>query len=185
MQKITDIEAIKNLERNFHKVFKNIDPFDNCFTDNIQAKLLLFPTDGYYLQEEQFNVLRRAISYFGEADFFISEIEGDCFSESLSSGSYEHSHWGGATSSTFEDYTDIPIVIENAVYSTCGNWGVIISHEGHAVLGGSIELIELVQSLYPQYVTCKQRFIEYWEHNQREYNSNTDWVNEFLRQFSY
>ncbi|OMD34715.1 hypothetical protein BSK56_33480 [Paenibacillus borealis] len=184
MKKIAEIEAIKNLERNFVKVFKNNDPFANCFTDNIQAKLLLFPTDGYYLQEEQFYVLRQAISHFGEDDFFISEIEGDSFSKSLSSGSYEHSHWVGATSSTFDDYTDIPIVIENAIYSTCGNWGVIISHEGHAVLGGNAELIEQVQSLYPEHVTCKQKFIEYWEYNRREYNSNINWVNEFLNQFS-
>jgi len=184
MKKLTDIETIKIFESNFIKVFKNKDPFDDCFTDNIQAKLLLFPTDGYYLQEEQFNVLRQAISHLGEAGFFISEIEGDCFSELSSSESYEHGHWVGDVSSTFEDYADIPIVLENAVYSSCGNWGVLISHEGHAVLGGRKELIEQVQTLYPQYKTCKQRFTEYWEHNHSEYNSNIDWVHDFLKQFS-
>ncbi|MFD2115273.1 hypothetical protein ACFSTH_07095 [Paenibacillus yanchengensis] len=184
MKKITEIEAIKNLEGNFIKVFKNKDPFDNCFADNIQAKILLFPTEGYYFQEEQFNVLRQAISHIGEDVFFISEIEGNCFSEPLSSGSYEHGHWVGAISSTFEDYTDIPIVVENAVYSTGGNWGAIISHEGHAVLGGSTELIEQVQSLSPEYVSCKQKFVDYWEYSQREYGSNIDWLQGFLKQFS-
>ncbi|MFD2172159.1 hypothetical protein [Tumebacillus lipolyticus] len=184
MKKVSGDVVVKTLEDNFLKVFKNKDPFDNCFTDNIQAKLLLFPTDGYYLQHEHFNVLCQAISQFGEEDFYLSEIEGDCFSESSTGGSYEHGHWEGTSSSTFEDYTDIPVVLENAIYSTCGSWGVMISHEGHAVLGGSTELIELVRSLYPQYVTCEQRFIEYWEYNQREYSSKIDWMTAFLKQFS-
>ncbi|ALP35240.1 hypothetical protein ASL14_02635 [Paenibacillus sp. IHB B 3084] len=184
MKKISDSETLKVLESNFLKVFKNKDPFDNAYTDSIQAKLLLFPTDGYYLQEEQFNVLCQAISRIGEDKFFTSEIEGDCFSTSLSSDSYEYGHWIGEISSTYEDYTNIPIVLENAIYSTSGNWGVIISHEGHAVLGGSKELIKKIQTIYPHYETCKQRFIEYWEHNQREYNSNIDWVHDFLKQFS-
>lgn len=184
MKKITGVETKKNLECNFQKVFKNKDPFDNCFTENIQTKQLLFPTEGYYLQREQFDALRKAISQIGETNFYISEIEGDSFSDSPSSDSYEYSHLMGESSSTFEDYVNVPIVIENAIYSTYGKWGVIISHEGHAILGGSAELIETFKFLYPQYVTDKQRFIDHWRYNQKEYNSNIDWINEFMKQLS-
>lgn len=184
MKKITDFESVKKLEESFYKVFKNKDPFDDCFAANIQAKFLLFPTDGYYLSEEQFNVLRKVISHLGEDEFFISEIEGDCFSQPLSSESYEHSHCRGNVSSTYEDYTNVPIVLENAIFSTSGTWGVIISHEGHAVLGGNHELIKQFQTSFPDFNNCKKRFIEHWETTQRNYNSNIDWVHEFLKQFS-
>ncbi|MBJ6362338.1 hypothetical protein ACFOQM_13655 [Paenibacillus sp. GCM10012307] len=185
MKKIVNIENVKILESNFLKVFKNKDPFDDdVYADNIQAKLLLFPTEGYYLQKEQFKALIQSITHIGEEQFYISEIEGDCFSTLLSNDSYESGHWVGKNSSSYEEYTNLPIVLESAIYSTNGSWGILISHEGHAILGGSKEFVEKIQIVYSYDESCKQRFIEQWERNQKEYNSNIDWIYAFLKQFS-
>ena len=184
MKKIVGSEALKTLESSFLKVFKNKDSFGNPFTEDIQTKLLLFPTDGYYLQEDQFNVLCQINRHIGEEEFFISEIEGDCFSASLSSQAYEHGHWVGNVTSMYEDYKSLPIVLENAIYSKKGNWGLMTSHEGHAILGGSKEFIVRFQGLYPKYRTSQERFFEYWKYNKSKYNSNIEWLSNFLRQFS-
>jgi hypothetical protein len=184
MKKITNRAGLTDLKRAFWKIFSSKDPFDTVFQETIEHKILLFPTVGYYLQDVQFDALIQAIEEVGESTFHVSEIEGDCFTKSSSDQAYEQGHWNCTTQLSYEEYLNIPLVLENAIYSPSGKWGVLLSHEGHAVVGGGLSFIRKFQSLYPQHDTCSVHFIEQWSHNEAEFGSNLDWVKNFLKQFS-
>jgi hypothetical protein len=43
--------------------------------------------------------------------------------------------------SDYESYQALHLTIENAIYSMSGSWGVLLSHEMHAVVGGEAAFI--------------------------------------------
>lgn len=171
------------LESAFNKVFKDKDPFRDIFTEVIKEKVLLFPTEGYFLKQEQYNAILSVISSIGEKEFFISEIEGDCFATSHKDDVYKNGHWVVDLNASYSDYIGLSIFLESALYSKKGNWGVIISHEEHAVLGGDNIFINKFKKYFPDWSRGYQNFLEQWQINHKQYNSNIDWIHNFVKQF--
>ena len=75
MERITEIEQILMLQEAFNKVFRNKNPFEEMFQDHVKDKLLIYPTNGYYLNEDQYRALIKAINSIGETKIYISEVE--------------------------------------------------------------------------------------------------------------
>lgn len=177
------MDKISELQIAFNKIFQSKNPFENVFTEEVEQKILLFPTDGYYLNDEQYNALMCAINSIKEQEFFISEIEGDCFTKNSNDGVYKHGHWMLNIKTSYEEYRNLTLPLENALYSLKGTWGVIISHEEHAILGGDSTFISTFKINCPNWNASQQEFEEQWQINQRQYNSNIDWIPGFLKQF--
>lgn len=79
----------------------------------------------------------------------------------------EGDHWRGQNCS-HDEYTSIvnhsfPL-INNALYSESGKWGILISHEFHAIIGCTKEFWEEFEKHYPQWRKDYHDFIAYWEH---------------------
>lgn len=126
---------IQKLKSTFYSIFKNRDPFDSMFNEHIKQKIILCPTDGYYLDEKQFNALMKTIRQIDENSFYLSEVEFDDFTENLDAQNIHNpGHWELNNETSYEDYRNNLIILENALYSPKGTWGLIISHEDHAVL---------------------------------------------------
>lgn len=163
-------ETIKRMRSTYGQLFKGNDPFTEVFTDELPNRLILCPTKGYFLTDEQYLALIRTMGTLGESSFFISEVEGehDVFNNP--------GHWRINVDTPYEDYCQLPIYLENAIYSEAGNWGLIISHEEHALFGGSHYATQLFKDNLTNWRDGKTQFNVKWEHNKKLYGSEVGWI---------
>jgi hypothetical protein len=122
----SDISKLKNI---FSKVFINNDPFDKMFSSSIESKMILYPTNGYHLSKEQYCALIRTNEIFGYKSFYVSEIEGEPFKKNDPCKIHPQQHFELDITTSYDEYEKLTIILENALYSHTGTWGVIISHE--------------------------------------------------------
>ena len=167
-------------KKSFYNIFKNNDPFGRMFNNCINQKILLCQTDGYYLKKEQFEALMKTIKKLEESSFYISVTENN-FTDIFEAGTeYIPEHWKLSSQISYEEYKENLIILENALYSINGVWGVIVSHEDHAVLGGSDDFIELFKKSYKNWNQDIKNFNTMWEYNKKQFNSDTKWIPDFL-----
>ena len=162
----------------YKEIFFNNDPFGKIFNDHIKKKVLLFPTEGYYLSKKQYKKVMKTLEVFSEQKIYISEIEGGDASFEKK-GDYIFKHYIIESTTLYEDYLKLPMFLENVMYSPSKAWGIMISHENHAVLGGSDELIKKFLEKY----NCsedKKEFLEYWKCMEKIYKSDLSWQKDFL-----
>lgn len=174
MRKIATEISGKEAFKAFKKVFKNADPFNAPFNENIVRKHILMPED-YHLTTTELYALKKAAAAVGEKKAFYSLTEGSKPEDFIPE---ETGHWevdlGLNTDFSSELWSQVPPV-ETAIYSKKGTWGVIISHEWHAVLGGSEEFIRE----FGKYLNFEQeleKFLKTWQFNQVHSKSNIDWL---------
>jgi hypothetical protein len=172
---------ISELKKVFYKIFKNTNPFGSMFNDVIKQKFILCPTDGYYLNENQFNALMKTSKASGETSFYLYEIENCLLDNPEEKNTYSFGYGELSNKISYEEYKNLKIVLENALYSTDGSWGVIISHEDHGVIGGNNDFIESFKEFYPSLNQDYKNFIKMWEENKTQYNSNLNWLPDFLK----
>jgi len=169
---VKEQKTASELKIAFYKIFKNTDPFGRMFNDSIIQKILLCPTNGYYLSKEQFYAVMNTSKSLGERSFYLYELEDWILENKDKKSNYSFGHGELSNEISYEKYKNLKIVLENALYSTSGNWGVIISHEDHAVMGGTDYFIELFKEAYPQWEQELNNFIKMWKDNKKQYNSD-------------
>lgn len=69
----------------------------------------------------------------------------------------------------------MPLGLENALYSRNGTWGVLISHEMHALIGGNEEFMTALSEQHPRWAEDLSRLREYWAENQ-----NATWLEDVV-----
>lgn len=124
-------------------VFRSNDPFAWPFQPQFTTGCIFYPTDGYHLTEQQFLAIGHALKQTGETGFLISVVE----SEGLAFLDRDWGHWV-CESPSYEEYCRLPITLENAIFSREGLWGVLISHEMHAVIAGSTVFMSALAGEY-------------------------------------
>ena len=155
MAKIEPIQDTSGIRRSWEKIFKSNDPFCIPFQPKVNAYQIFFPTVGVQLTESQYEAVTMAARLSGDHGFVISEVEveGDFFKQGK--------HWW-CEFPKYEDYLELPLYVENALYSIHSHWGVLISHENHAVVGGSEPFIAIVLKMYPNCQSDIIQLINYW-----------------------
>ncbi len=168
MENINVITDVSSLRQSWERIFITTDPFTFPFRSSIQRCVIFYPTEGYHLTEAQFKAMTAAARTIGEEGFVISVVEyaEDFFKQG--------DHWWCQFPS-YEDYLNLPLVLENAIYSIKGNWGIVISHEDHGVVGGTEEFINQVREQYPQASSDIVDLKEAWQDN-----PNNDWIQNIL-----
>lgn len=173
-----DIFVLKDV---FFKIFSNNDPFGKMFVPSILHKIILYPTNGYYLSKKQFLALTYAVQISGETSYYLSEIEGQAFIKNDTHSIHPSEHLQLSISCSYDEYEKKTIIFENAFYSSSGNWGVIISHEGHAVLGGCEKFITTFKKLYPDWRDDQKKFLEAVEYWGKLAKTDLSWVPDFIK----
>lgn len=174
VEKIAEPERTLNMQTAFGKVFKTSDPFGEMFQPDVKEKQILCPTDGYYLSREQFKALQDTLVALGEEKVYLSEVEADeCFSNK------NCSHWELSVTNSYEEYLELPVILENSLYSLSGTWGILISQEEHAVIGGTREFMVKYKEHYADWTNGESNFRQKWEYNQKHYNSDLSWFQKF------
>jgi hypothetical protein len=156
MKAIKSFNDIKLLRQNWSRIFTTNDPFRDPFQSTVQAKLLFYPTYGYHLTKEQYTAIVRAAQSIGIPHCYISVIEydGDFFSKGQ--------HWK-CYFPKYDEYISIPLVLENALYADGGVFGMLLSHEDHAILGGSSIFVNSLKKYYPNWRKERQTIKMEWQ----------------------
>lgn len=173
------------IKKSYFKVFSGNNPFEISFKKEIEKISVIYPVDGYKLTEEQFNsLIQTLISLRIDEEVLVSEIEaellGDVFIPNVDTKKYDLKHWSFDLSTTYDEYSEMDINVENAIYSSNGNWGIMISHEEHAIIGGSADFFNVFKMKYAQLDKSFNSFQEYWEHNRINSNSKLEWYDSFI-----
>lgn len=122
--------------RAWSQVFKSTDPFGWPFEDAISSGRLLYPTDGCHLFADQLQALRFAALEAGDSACYLAVVEG----KATLAGSDEERVYA-LNLDDFDGYSQLNLTLENAIFSASGSWGLLISHEMHAVIGGARSFI--------------------------------------------
>lgn len=156
MTAIRELQYAEHIRNVWDRVFKSNDPFEDSFSEEVDSRLLLYPTYGYHLTEEQYHAIVLAAKEIGDKGYYISVVEyaGDF----LSNGK----HWF-CELPEYSKYLQIPLVLENALYSENGIFGMLISHEDHALVGGKREFIAILKKNYPNWENDRITLKEDWE----------------------
>lgn len=163
----------------FHKLFSSTNPFEPAGRVDLPVRVVLFPTDSYHLDQAQFDAL---ISAAQGTRFFISEMESiDPFDPHAR---WKRKHWE-CTNPTFDEYASLMIGVDNALYSENGSWGVIISHELHALLVCDEQFWRVFGDGYPNCEHDFDEFIEYWRRIREEAGTDTKWLPTFVAHLTY
>lgn len=109
-----------------------VDPWTSPFTPNIPCRMILYPVP-FELEDDQFVAISKAAEEIGDREMFITatELEGPDI-------------WA-VTTSDMKAYTEAVSAsppVETAYVGSSGLWGLIVSHEDHAVVGGPRRFIE-------------------------------------------
>jgi hypothetical protein len=146
------------VRRAFDRVFASTDPFDYPFRPAVEASLVFYPTEGYHLSQVQYAAVVAAAHATGEPAFFVSVVEysGDWVERGQ--------HWL-CDALGYEAYRSIELTLENALYSASGGWGLVLSQEQHALVGGSREFVRRVQASYPAWQKCWSELLHEWAGN--------------------
>jgi hypothetical protein len=173
------------LEKFFWNIFKTIDTFDNdLFQDHCCDRILLCPTEHYWLSIQQYDALLFFLRELDEKEFIISEIGCNCFQPAQNSLQYECQHWICSTNCPYSEYSKLKIIDENAIYSYSGRWGIIISHEWSGAFGGEPACAAIFKKMYPNWKNDIITFEKEWENRRVLYKSDTTWIEAFLQQFT-
>lgn len=165
------IKEVKNkikLKQKWDSIFCSPDPFGIPFYDSLTTFLVFYPTEGYYLSKSQYFAITEAAKQFGDKGFWLSETEwhrGDFFTGQ---------HWW-CDFPSYEDYLRLSLPLENAMYSQCADWGLIISHEDHAIVGGTRQFIGEVKLRYPNWPSDLEDLDKFWSKN-----PDGGWVNKVI-----
>src|SRR3989442_8447569 len=135
----------------FNQVFASADPFQPAFVSGVEKLALLFPLDGYELHAEQFGAVAVAAERIGESEAFISSVE--LLTDLRGAGQWadKRTHYRILLDPKFYfQLTDSPLgLMRNAIYSVHGRWGLIISEESHALVGGPETFVTSLLSSLP------------------------------------
>jgi hypothetical protein len=167
---IEKITHAKNLEKACSRVFSSTDPFSSAAQSHLPVKAVIYPTYGYYLTELQFNALIYANKAMGSNEFFISQVE-----YGYNNSFVEGEHWR-CIDPSFKEYSEVSIGLENAIYSVDGTWGILISHEDHALWASSVEFWGAFKSHYPDWIKDYFSFLEKW----KNLTVDKNWLKDFL-----
>ena len=158
----------------FARVFAGTDPSRDVFTSSIPSRRLLYPL-AYLLDEAEFLAVSLASKALGEESMLLSVVEEFDGNDGEKARHWELGH-------SFADYCHLPEVgvLENAIYSPQGSWGLMISSEQHALLGGNAEFVETVIRQHTKWRESEAQFRVDWEWKAENYAVDISWTNELL-----
>ncbi|MFC1894988.1 hypothetical protein ACFLYH_03500 [Candidatus Dependentiae bacterium] len=169
------------LKKIFERVFVSNNAFNKMFVSSIEKKIIVCPTAGYYLSEDQYLALNNTIKQYGEEFYYLSEVEGEAFKEKGIDNIHCYQHLELNIDTTYAEYFNKNIIFENAFYSSSAKWGVIVSHEDFAVIGGTQKFIATFKSLYPNWKSDQEEFLKIINYWGKQSNNNLSWIHDFIK----
>lgn len=173
---IKHTSATGELRKAFYRVFKSRNAFSAAGREEFPVRVVLYPTYGYYLEANQFRALVSALHEYDEEKFFISMIEAE--PEPRNWGQ-EFTHWE-CENPTLDEYMNLELFLENSIYSSSGSWGILVSHEDHALLVCQHPFWSIFEKYYPAWKQDLEQFNERWQRLKMEKGIDVEWLKPLL-----
>ncbi len=173
---LSEHEYREEAHRAFSAVFRSDDPFDEPFTPSIRHRAILYPVT-YELEPSELQAIATAARTVGDDAFYFSVLERPA--ESEQDRPY---HWFIPLEdrNTYHSL-GYPFVLENAIYSPKGLWGMMVSQEQHALVGGCDIFLNTLYAHLPVSEDEQVReFLITWKDNRDRLGSKTDWLPRFM-----
>jgi hypothetical protein len=150
--KVRDLDHLRSV---WKLIFVSKSPYEDPFQSGVEQRMVFFPTYRFRLTERQYAAVVEASKLEGESGFYASHVEytGDF----LGVGDNWYCRFPA-----YCKYDRIPLAIENALYSEVGKWGLIISQDEHAIVGGTKEFIRHVKVNYTEWEEDWNRLKKEW-----------------------
>ena len=184
MHIVSHEEYLAKVEPILRNVFVDDDPFGPSFAPNIHGRKIIYRYKNY-IDPPFTDTLMEAASKLGDEGCYISLIWRP---------RHEPWHWyipfsefNSAYVENKKEFDEFGMrhvfALENVLYSPQGKWGIMFSHEGHALLGSSQSFIEEIQKAIPDLDLQVYEFLKYWKYCKDNYSSaETAWLPELLAQ---
>jgi hypothetical protein len=154
---ILKFNGIREAWSHVDKIFQGWDPFLPSAHTNFPVRAVLYPTDGYDLRKDQFEAVKYAARHVGDTCFGMAQLEARDVDDLVDSW-----QWKAPLTTTYEQYISIGTPgLEQCIFSINAHWGLIISHESHALLA-CMEEFWLAFSEKYSIETDTQEFIKFW-----------------------
>lgn len=170
------------LEKSRDVLWRSLDPANCPFPDAIAHRLLIYPTSGSMLTEEQFRSVSQCAVNLGECQLLVVTV-GD--NSSFSTRSIEEAFVFDA--SQYDEYANRREVrgyqwTNNVVLGLSGKWCILVSDLGFAIAGGDakfVRCLSLSGALSPTEMALG--FVESQRRLSRRTGSNDEWVSCLVR----
>jgi hypothetical protein len=139
-------------------VFKNLDPFEEPFAEAIRVRALLYPVEDWNFVEAELPALQHAVRAAGDEGFYVTRLE-----RQVEQPPDEPEDWFFPLDdiAAYPGETSAPF--ETALVSPSATWGIMFSHEFHAVIGGVDVFVEtLYAELNRDPEQEARKMIEHW-----------------------
>lgn len=160
------------------RVFVREDPWDEPFAPDVEERRLLYPVS-YVPDSALLDAIAFAALETGDSGLYWSVMERP---ESKMQDRTYHWYIPFEEIKVYESFTE-PYVLENVLYSPRGQWGIMTSHENHALLGGTTAFFEAMRRVAPGFDDVKQvqAFLSDWKDNRTRYGAELSWIPRLLR----
>jgi hypothetical protein len=182
MKILNELEYQIQAESILRQVFTNDDPTENPFSVNIPERLIVSPWD--YMETKLIEAVIIAASNSGDRNCYLTNLgryEGEANHYYISLAELHDksallSHVTGAN----QVILDIFYWRDYIIYSDRGLWGIMISHEDFAVIGGSSEFIYKLHELVPDLDRQVYPFLEKFKSLNVMLHRDFDWIPKLL-----
>ncbi|MBE9182618.1 hypothetical protein IQ268_29185 [Oculatella sp. LEGE 06141] len=186
MYPLSETQYRAEAESKLRQVFITDNPFGQPFSTSVAARKILYPFFSYL--EEPFLVpLIKAAINVGDTGCYLTQLWRD---ENESSPNHCYIPLSelsrGYTAPPFSEElievkTGMKLLSEYVLYSERGKWGVMVSHEHHGLLGGSLEFMDIVSQEIPDIDEQVCKFLDDFRQLKVAGRHLTlDWLPEFL-----
>lgn len=187
IESIEDVDRRQEIAKVGQSLFKSQDPYEMTFQPEVEA-CLMFPTvdvdDPYYsdypldyLTRDQYQAIISAAKLCGDTGVLLSNPHGSLMNDTdywrrvIAPGAAADTNWADLENHwwcefpTYEDYLSIgPVgILDVALFSIHGHWGVFTARARHTLVGGNIDFISHVDKMYPAWRNEVIELIDSWE----------------------
>ena len=159
MSKIARVHDKAEMRKAWEGTFKSNEHFTMVFQPEIECCLLYPHTGASYVPDYLYRAVTEAARAAGDRGFYVSETEseGNVFFD------YPN-HWWCEFPPHDDYYPLLPNMVDNAMYAGDSSWGVAMSHDWHALVGGPEDFIRYIDESCPEWRQDVIRTIDRWDY---------------------
>ncbi|MBD2092132.1 hypothetical protein H6F67_19980 [Microcoleus sp. FACHB-1515] len=192
MRTLTEAEYQIEAEPHLRKIFIHDDAFQQPFAFGISDRLIIFPYK-YSIEPPLTEAIVAAAASLGEKNCYFSILWR--WQDPQQTKAIEPSHWQISLTEFHAAYVGdencLPLIasrqssfnlLEGAIYSGRGTWGIMVTHESFGLLGGTSEFMQAVRSFMPNIDQQVLDFLSYIKECKQGYGKDGSfaWVRSLL-----
>ena len=157
---LTYKQFLAEAEPCLRKIFIGDDPFDKPIAPEVMGRMIIY-YHKYTIEDYLSAAILKVAESFKDKGFYFTGLF--CIMDD-----FFLPHWYFPMDELTsyceeEENVTLPAVLENVIYSSDANWGIMLSHEGHGVFAGEKYFLDAVCSILPELNNEVYSFLAFWK----------------------